>query len=72
MVCNNVKFILNGYPEDFDEPSLTIQSLLEMNQEDDPAVIVELNGKFVHRKYFSICSVEEGDRVEFIHPSFGG
>ena len=47
MVCNNVKFILNGYPEDFDEPSLTIQSLLEMNQEDDPAVIVELNGMFV-------------------------
>lgn len=67
-----MKFILNGYPEDFNASTLTIQELLELNQEDDPAVIVELNGKFIHRKNFLTSFVKEGDRVELIHPSFGG
>jgi len=67
-----VKFILNGYPEDFQVATLTIQGLLEMNQEDDPAVIVEVNGRFTHRRDFSTCLINEGDRVELIHPSFGG
>ncbi|MDA8405615.1 MAG: sulfur carrier protein ThiS [Deltaproteobacteria bacterium] len=67
-----MKFILNGFPEDFQGATLTIQTLLEKTQEDDPAVIVELNGRFVHRRDFSSRSINEGDRVEFIHPSFGG
>jgi thiamine biosynthesis protein ThiS len=67
-----VKFILNGFPEDFQGATLTIQILLEKTQEDDPAVIVELNGHFVHRRDFSSRLINEGDRVEFIHPSFGG
>jgi thiamine biosynthesis protein ThiS len=35
-------------------------------------VIVEVNGRFVYRKDFSEYTIREGDRVEFIHPSFGG
>jgi sulfur carrier protein len=67
-----VKFILNGFPENFELLTITIKALLEMIQEDDPAVIVEINGRFIHRKDFSSRLINEGDRVELIHPSFGG
>jgi thiamine biosynthesis protein ThiS len=66
-----VKLILNGFPEEF-PGDLTIQELLDSQQEDDPAVIVEVNGRFVHRKDFKTRSLTEGDKVELIHPSFGG
>jgi sulfur carrier protein len=64
--------MLNGFPEQIDGCAVTIQDLLDRNQEDDPAVIVEVNGRFVYRKDFQTVAVQEGDRVEFIHPSFGG
>jgi thiamine biosynthesis protein ThiS len=67
-----LKFHLNGFPEEFDQDDLTVQELLDLTQEDDPAVIVEINGRFIFRKDFSERRIEEGDRVELIHPSFGG
>ena len=67
-----MKIIFNGYPEEFEGCNLTVQDLLDQTQEDDPAVIVEINGRFVHRKDFAVRNIEEEDRVEFIHPSFGG
>ncbi len=68
----SLKFIFNGFSEEIEDSELTIQDLLDRTEEDDPAVIVEVNGRFIYRKDFSIVSVNEGDRVEFIHPSFGG
>ncbi len=67
-----MKIIFNGFLEHFDNPSLTIQELLDLSQEDDPAVIVEVNGKYVYRRDFASYFLSDGDRVEFIHPSFGG
>lgn len=67
-----MKIIFNGFPEEFDGCELTVQELLDRTQEDDPAVIVEINGQFVHRHDFATRAVKEGERVEFIHPSFGG
>lgn len=67
-----MKFIFNGFPEESDGNELTIRELLDKTKEDDPAVIVELNGRFVYRKDFGTVRIKEGDRVEFIHPSFGG
>ncbi|MDQ7782368.1 MAG: sulfur carrier protein ThiS [Desulfomonilaceae bacterium] len=67
-----MKFIFNGFPEEVEGCELTVKDLLERTREDDPAVIVEVNGRFIYRKDFSSCSIKEGDRVEFIHPSFGG
>ncbi len=66
-----MKLILNGFPEEL-PGDLTIQELLDSQQEDDPAVIVEVNGRFVHRKDFKTQPLNEGDKVELIHPSFGG
>jgi sulfur carrier protein len=51
---------------------MTVQDLLDLTQEDDPAVIVEINGRFIYRREFKTMLINEGDRVEFIHPSFGG
>jgi thiamine biosynthesis protein ThiS len=67
-----LKFLFNGFPEEVEGCDLTIQELLDRTQEDDPAVIVEINGRFVYRKDFSTLTIQDGDRVEFIHPSFGG
>jgi thiamine biosynthesis protein ThiS len=67
-----LKFIFNGFPEEVEGCNLTVQELLDRSQEDDPAVIVEINGRFVYRKEFSTLTIQDGDRVEFIHPSFGG
>ena len=45
-----MKFEFNGFPEEFDGSELSVQELLDKTQEDDPAVIVEVNGRFVYRK----------------------
>jgi sulfur carrier protein len=67
-----VKITFNGFVEDIGRSELTIRDLLDMTKEDDPAVIVEVNGCFVYRKDFNAYRIQDGDRVEFIHPSFGG
>jgi thiamine biosynthesis protein ThiS len=70
--AEELKIIFNGYPDEFEGERLTVQELLDQTQEDDPAVIVEINGRFIHRKDFAIQEIQENDKVEFIHPSFGG
>jgi thiamine biosynthesis protein ThiS len=67
-----LKIVFNGFPEEFECVAISVQELLDRTQEDDPAVIVELNGRFVHRKDFKTTTIKDRDRVEFIHPSFGG
>ena len=67
-----MKIILNGFAEEVAGHEPTIQDLLDMTNEDDPAVIVEINGRFIYRRDFKEHRIHEGDRVEFIHPSFGG
>jgi thiamine biosynthesis protein ThiS len=67
-----LRFLFNGLSEEFTVSGLTVQELLDRTAEDDPAVIVEINGRFVYRKDYKSTKINEGDRVEFIHPSFGG
>jgi len=67
-----LKFLLNDFPEEFPTSELTVQELLDRTEEDDPAVIVEINGRYVYRKDYDTRKINDGDRVEFIHPSFGG
>ena len=67
-----MKFLFNGFPEERAGCELSVQRLLDEVKENDPAVIVELNGRFIHRKDFSSTVIKEDDNVEFIHPSFGG
>ena len=67
-----MRITFNGFVEEMADTELTVQNLLDMTYEDDPAVIVEVNGRFVYRKDFKEYKIQDGDRVEFIHPSFGG
>ncbi len=67
-----MKFTFNGFPEVRDGGEITIQNLLDEVKENDPAVIVEVNGRVIHRKDFGSKKIIDGDKVEFIHPSFGG
>ncbi len=67
-----MKILFNGFTESFDSNVLSVQDLLDITSEDDPAVIVEINGRFIHRKDFMSTFINDSDRVEFIHPSFGG
>ncbi len=67
-----LKILFNGFTESFDSNILSVQDLLDITEEDDPAVIVEINGRFIYRKDFLSTFINESDRVEFIHPSFGG
>ena len=67
-----MRFVFNGFPEERDGCDLSVQRLLDEVKENDPAVIVEVNGRFVHRKDFHTTIIGDGDKVEFIHPSFGG
>lgn len=67
-----MRILFNGFAEEFHANHLTIRDILDLTKEDDPAVIVEVNGRYVYRKDFDSTRIMEGDRVEFIHPSFGG
>jgi thiamine biosynthesis protein ThiS len=69
---HQLRFLFNGFPEEVEGCELAVQDLLDRTNEDDPAVIVEINGRFVYRKDFLTVKIKDGDRVEFIHPSFGG
>ena len=67
-----MKFVFNGFPEESAGYCLTVQELLDHTQENHSSVIVEINGRFVNRRDYMTRSIAEGDRVEFIHPCFGG
>ena len=69
---DQLRFMFNGFPEEIEGCDIPVQDLLDRTEEDDPAVIVEINGRYIFRKDFKSVRVVEGDRVEFIHPSFGG
>jgi sulfur carrier protein ThiS len=50
----------------------TIADLVELFQEMDRDLIVEHNGSFVFPKDYGRTKLMPNDRVEFIHPNFGG
>jgi thiamine biosynthesis protein ThiS len=50
----------------------TLAFLIEHFQEADPSLIVEHNGRYVYARQYSTTRVSANDRVEFIHPDFGG
>ena len=62
---------VNGMDEEVPE-NATLAFLIEHFHEADPALIVEHNGRYVYASQYSTRSVSQDDRVEFIHPDFGG
>ena len=66
-----MKVIINGFEEDV-APGSTIDSLIDSFEVRHHSLIVELNGRFVHPEEYARRQVDSGDKVEMIHPAFGG
>lgn len=66
-----MQIIVNGLEERIPE-NCTISYLIAHFGENDVHLIVEHNGQFVYPQYYDTTTVTQGDRVEFINPSFGG
>ena len=68
---NFIKIKLNDATEKVAADS-SLQALIRHFKEADPDLIVELNGRFVYPRAYSATIVQQGDRLEFINPNFGG
>jgi thiamine biosynthesis protein ThiS len=66
-----VEIVVNGDRELVPEGS-TISLLIERFEEGDTHLIVQRNGRCVYPREYAATAVAPGDRIEFIHPAFGG
>jgi thiamine biosynthesis protein ThiS len=66
-----VRIIVNGLAEKV-PASATLAELIVHFNETDRDLIVEHNGRFVFPHEYTTVRVTPEDRVEFIHPNFGG
>jgi thiamine biosynthesis protein ThiS len=66
-----IRITVNGLSEDV-LSSATLADLIDLFHEMDRDLIVEHNGRFVFPQDYAATQVAPSDRVEFIHPNFGG
>ncbi len=52
--------------------SLTIRDLLDEDREPELHVLIEVNGEYLPTRYCLDRVLSDGDRVEIIHPAYGG
>jgi len=70
-MSKKINIIVNGFEEEVLE-NTSIKDLILLFKEGDTDLIVEYNGRFVYPAQYAGLNVQEGDRVEFINPNFGG
>lgn len=70
-MSSRIRITVNGLPEEV-SPSATLSDLIDLFREMDRDLIVEHNGRFVFPQNYASTRVAPNDRVEFIHPNFGG
>jgi thiamine biosynthesis protein ThiS len=66
-----MEVIIDGFPEEV-SLGLSLAELIQSRDEETVHLIVEINRRFIHRRDYSTTILKEGDRVEIIHPAFGG
>ncbi len=66
-----MRILINGFQEEI-ESGATVVDAIERWEEPDVNLIVELNHRFVHPGQYGDTLLKEGDRLELIHPAFGG
>ena len=66
-----IPITVNGFPENV-PAGATLAELIVRFGEMDRDLIVEYNGRFVFPGDYDSTRVSAKDRVEFIHPNFGG
>ena len=62
--------VVNGFAETF-QGGTRISDVIDRFEARDHSLIVEVNGRFVYPEDYS-RELREGDRIELIHPAFGG
>jgi thiamine biosynthesis protein ThiS len=71
MIVPQIDIVLNGLKEQV-PAGTTIAGLIKMSGEEDKHLVVERNNRFIHSQAYPTTAVEEGDKIEFINPDFGG
>ncbi|MHB8109186.1 MAG: sulfur carrier protein ThiS [Syntrophorhabdaceae bacterium] len=66
-----IEIIFNGLRQKIAR-GMMIAELIDLSGEHDRNLIVERNNKFIHPHMYDSTVLEDGDRVEFINPDFGG
>jgi thiamine biosynthesis protein ThiS len=62
---------VNGERRDI-RSGMTIQELLDQDHEPAHHVLVEINGEYLPSRICGARIIVDGDRVEIIHPAYGG
>jgi thiamine biosynthesis protein ThiS len=65
-----MRVLVNGFAEEF-KSGTRISEIIDQFQAQDHSLIVEHNGRFVYPDDYT-RKLKDGDRVELIHPAFGG
>ncbi|MFH2125437.1 MAG: sulfur carrier protein ThiS [Pseudomonadota bacterium] len=68
---HSITITVDGLAEEVPR-GLGLPQLIERHQAQHKDLIVEINGRFVHPKTYHEVELNQGDRVELIHPAFGG
>jgi thiamine biosynthesis protein ThiS len=71
METDFIEIILNGIAEKV-QADTDIARLLADSGEKDAHLIVEVNNRFIFPQQYHDTPIRPGDKVEFIHPDFGG
>jgi len=71
MTTRHIEIIFNGTKEKV-PAGTTIAELIDKIGEEDKHLIVERNNSFIHPHTYPATILNEGDRIEFINPDFGG
>lgn len=66
-----ITITVDGLAEEVPQ-GLGLPQLIELHQAQHKDLIVEINGRFVHPRTYDQVELKDGDRVELIHPAFGG
>ncbi|MEW5724460.1 MAG: sulfur carrier protein ThiS [Thermodesulfobacteriota bacterium] len=66
-----MKVVINGFEEEV-KAGLILADLIVQLREQSSSLIVEVNGRFVYPKDYGTYEIRPGDRIEMIHPAFGG
>ena len=68
-----MKLTINGQPEEFSNPAITITELLKLKSVEMPEMVsVEHNGTILNRSDFDATPVKDGDDIEFLYFMGGG
>ena len=66
-----IEITINGSSEQIAEAA-TLDQVIELLGEGTIHLLVELNGRYIYPSAWAATRIAAGDRLEIIHPLFGG